>query len=109
MPNGVTSPQPGNRAGALAGGVGCQSPGSVPGVYAPVAAEPSLARAVRIALATLVPQAAPSVFAGPSGTAARDDSRSESNWAFSFGNKATRVVYAAWAAAAGSDAPPGAA
>ena len=39
----MTSPQPGNRAGALAGGVGCQSPGPVPGVYAGLAADPSLA------------------------------------------------------------------
>src|SRR6476661_96161 len=38
--NGVTLGHCGSRAGKNAGGVGCQSPGSVPGVYVTVAVEP---------------------------------------------------------------------
>src|SRR3954447_21671203 len=40
--NGVTYGRCGTSAGRLAGGVGCQSPGSVPGVYVTVAPDPSV-------------------------------------------------------------------
>src|SRR5262245_35629766 len=39
--NGSTSGQPGRTAEAKSGGVGCQSPGSLPGVYVTTSAEPS--------------------------------------------------------------------
>src|SRR5437764_6137334 len=57
--NGVTYRHCGASAGAKAGGVGCQSPGSVPGVYGTVAPDPSVLRQSRICWATSWPTSTP--------------------------------------------------
>src|SRR5437870_1211371 len=57
--NGVTYGHCGASAGAKAGGVGCQSPGSLPGVYGTVALEPSVLRQSRICRATSWPTSVP--------------------------------------------------
>src|SRR6185295_9908659 len=78
--NGVTSPQPGSAAGrwsAAAGGsngtglgVGCQSPGLVPGVYMTKVVAWSVLLSATMAAAAAVPMAIPSLLASPSGMAA---------------------------------------
>src|SRR5262245_20800288 len=66
---GVAAGSPGSSAGGGVGlgrGVGCQSPGSVPGVYGTMAADPSFARQASTSPATNCPRATPAVSAGPS-------------------------------------------
>jgi hypothetical protein len=58
-------------SGGTGFGVGCQSPGCVPGVYGVKSVAWSVARRARIATAAACPTATPSSFEVPSGTAAK--------------------------------------
>src|SRR5438874_13372679 len=102
--NGVTYGHWGASAGRLAGGVGCQSPGSVPGVYGTVAPDPSVLRQSRICRAASLPTSVP-WRARPGGMPARSAARAASKVAAWAGNRAESASWAAWAAAASGEAP----
>ena len=69
--------------------------------------KPSVLRQARICWATAWPTAVPSL-ARPGGMPARSAASVASNVAWSAGNSADSVSWAAWAAAASSEAPRGA-
>src|SRR5687767_2767532 len=91
-----------------AGGVGCQNPGSVAGVYGIGVSEPSLIRNRIIAAAAASPAATPLALLGPSGILASEFAKAASRLVALPGKYVQRTRCAAAMTAASSDAVGGA-
>src|SRR5690349_20940898 len=87
------------------GGVGCQKPMPVFGVYGTAGDEPSLVRLAIIAAAAACPTAMPASFEGPSGMRARESTRLASRLAALLLKLDLSTRCAAAAAAASGEAP----
>ena len=107
MAKGVTNAHCGNKYGANAGGVGCQTPGPLPEGGGTVVPEPSLPRRARISSATDSPQAMPAFFCGSFGMAVRIVVWRSSKLGAFAGKRVTSTLCAAALAAASSEALAG--
>src|SRR5215813_403936 len=109
MVNGRIWPTQGVRAGKNPGGVGCQTPGPLPGVYGTLASRPSPERAASSALADSSPVATPaSLDLELAAIFAKEAANCVSRADCCVGKYATSTRCAAAIAAASSEAPSGA-